>query len=146
METKDFRSSVSAGKRAAYRATNYRLGAGANRIVLKIGIHCPALADLFASKQVDCGAFITAFNPEGRRQSDEANDRDHLQLLGMVTEIGLNLIEGEGEGEAGDWPAERSVFVPGLDKFRACELGRRFRQDAIVWVGPDRVPELVMLR
>jgi len=41
---------------------------------------------------------------------------------------------------------ERSVFAYGMDKASACALGRQFRQDAIVWVGPDAVPQLVLLR
>ena len=139
-------SMVSAAKRAAYLATDYRLGPEANDIVLNIGKHSPALATLFATMQVDCGAFITAYNPEGRQQSNEANDRDHRQLVALVTGLGLRAIEGAGEAQAGDWPPERSVFVPGLDRTAASDLGRRFRQDAIVWVGANVVPELVMLR
>jgi hypothetical protein len=41
---------------------------------------------------------------------------------------------------------ERSVFAYGMDKASACAVGRQFRQDAIVWVGADAVPQLVLLR
>ena len=51
-----------------------------------------------------------------------------------------------GVDTAGEWPGEESVFVPGLDLERAKSLGVEFGQNAIVWAGPDAVPQLVLLR
>ena len=50
----------------AYLATDYRLGHGDADIVLKIGVQSPDLAELFAVRGVECGAFITAYNPRGQ--------------------------------------------------------------------------------
>ena len=63
-----------------------------------------------------------------------------------VVALGHAFIEGEGADATGEWAAERSVFAYGMDKASACVLGRQFRQDAIVWVGADAVPQLVLLR
>ena len=60
---------------AFYLATGYRLGHTDQDIVLTIGQHSLRLADLFAAHSVNCGAFITAYNPQGTIQSDAANSQ-----------------------------------------------------------------------
>lgn len=139
-------SNVASEKLIAYLATEYCLGYNPEEVVLKIGKHSASLAELFTEHRVSCGAFITAYNPEGTQQSDEANAQDHAALLQRVVELGHSFIEGVGAGTTGQWPLERSVFAYGMDKASACAVGRQFRQDAIVWVGPDAVPQLVLLR
>ena len=139
-------SAVPLAKRSAYLRTQYRLGFGPDSIVLEIESHSGHLAAQFAEYGVACGAFITAYNPEGTQQSDEANSRDHAALLAQIAALGHAFIEGEGADATGEWPAERSVFAYGMDKASACAVGRQFHQDAIVWVGPDAVPQLVLLR
>ena len=145
-EVRPDRSLVAAEKREAYFATNYCLGCSPAEVVLNIGKYNPRLTALFTEHRVTCGAFITAYNPEGTQQSTEANAHDHAALLAEVVALGLPFIEGEGADATGEWPAERSVFAYGMDKVTACRVGRQFHQDAIVWVGPDAVPQLVMLR
>ena len=54
---------IAEDKIRAYRATDYRLGHDEQSIVLRIGQRCDLLAPLFASRSVDCGAFLTAYNP-----------------------------------------------------------------------------------
>ena len=139
-------SIVPSEKLIAYLATNYCLGYNPEEVVLNIGKHSTSLAELFTEHRVACGAFITAYNPEGTQQSDEANAQDHAALLQRVVELGHAFIEGSGSDATGVWPAERSVFAYGMDKASACMVGRQFRQDAIVWVGADAVPQLVLLR
>ena len=130
----------------AYLATDYRLGHGDADIVLKIGVQSPDLAELFAVRGVDCGAFITAYNPRGQVQSDQANDRAHAALAKSLGDLGLESIEGSGSEKGSDWPAERSYFALGLALEPAKAIGLEFDQDAIVWAGPDAVPQLVLLR
>jgi hypothetical protein len=57
----------------AYLASDYRLGHTDQDIVLTIGKRSDRLATLFAASGVNCGAFITAYNPQGTIQSDAAN-------------------------------------------------------------------------
>jgi hypothetical protein len=45
-----------------------------------------------------------------------------------------------------DGLAEASVGVFGISMENACELGIRYRQNAIIWVGEDATPQLVLLR
>jgi hypothetical protein len=64
----------------------------------------------------------------------------------LLRERGLGAIEGSGSEEGAEWPAEKSWFALGLQLDPARALGRHFDQDAIVWVGADAVPQLILLR
>ena len=130
----------------AYLATDYRLGHAAQDIVLTVGKRSDRLAALFAAKGVNCGAFLTAYNPRSTIQPDEVNDRAHAQLAAKLQELGLQAIEGSGSEEGTDWPAEKSYFALGLALEPAKAMGTHFDQDAIVWVGADAKPQLILLR
>lgn len=130
----------------AYLATDYRIGHTAQDIVLTIAQPSARLAAAFADNGVNCGAFLTAYNPRGAVQPDAANDAAHAQLAAKLQELGLKAIEGSGSEEGTDWPSEKSYFALGLALGPAKEIGTHFDQDAIVWVGPDAVPQLVLLR
>ena len=130
----------------AYLATDYRLGHTAQDIVLTIGQRSERLAALFAAKGVNCGAFITAYNPRGALQPDAANQLAHAQLATQLAQLGHEVIAGSGSEEGTEWPAEKSYFALGLALETAKTIGIHFNQDAIVWVGPDAVPQLMLLR
>ena len=98
----------------AYLATDYRLGHTKQDIVLTIGKHSEPLAALFAGNGVNCGAFLTAYNPQGTIQSDAANALGHAELASKLQELGLKAIEGSGSEEGNEWPAEKSYFALGL--------------------------------
>ena len=130
----------------AYKATGYRLGHTDQDITLSIGVHAARLSALFASSGATCGAFLTAFNPRGTNQSDAANELGHAELLQQLQGLGHSSIEGSGSEAGADWPAELSYFALGLELEPAKAIGRHFDQDAVVWVGPDAVPQLILLR
>ena len=130
----------------AFLATDYRLGHTSQDIVLTIGQRSERLAALFDAKGVDCGAFLTAYNPQSTIQPDAINDRAHAELAAKLQALGLQAIEGTGSEEGTDWPSEKSYFALGLALEPAKEIGTHFDQDAIVWVGADAVPQLILLR
>lgn len=130
----------------AYLATDYRLGHTPQDIVLTIGQRSDRVAALFAEKGATCGAFLTAYNPRGAVQPDSANDQAHAQLAAQLQESGHQAIEGSGSEDGTDWPSEKSYFALGLALEPAKAIGIHFDQDAIVWVGPDAVPQLILLR
>ena len=130
----------------AYLATDYRLEHTDQDIVLTIGKRSKRLADLLAESGVHCGAFLTGFNPQGEIQSDEANELAHAQLGVQLNALVLKTIEGSGSEEGTEWPAEKSYFAFGMPLESAKAIGTHFDQDAIVWVGPDAIPQLILLR
>ena len=130
----------------AYLATDYRLGHAAQDIVLTIGQRSERLAALFAAKGVNCGAFITAYNPRGALQPDAANQLAHARLATQLAQLGHEVIEGSGSEKGSDWLAEESYFALGLALEDAKVMGTHFDQDAIVCVGADAKPQLILLR
>ena len=101
---------------------------------------------MFADSGVNCGAFLTAYNPRSTVQSDADNAQGHAELASKLQELGLQAIEGSGSEEGTEWPAEKSYFALGLALEPAKAIGTQFDQDAVVWVGPDAVPQLILLR
>ncbi|MFN8701623.1 MAG: DUF3293 domain-containing protein [Rhodospirillales bacterium] len=130
----------------AYLATDYVIDAATGPIVLTIGKRSEHLIALFSSNSVECGAFLTGYNPHGNLQSDAANALAHAELAQKLSGQGFTAIEGSGSEAGTDWPAERSWFALGMPLTSAKEIGTHFHQDAIVWVGSDAVPRLILLR
>lgn len=128
----------------AYRATNYVVFAEPS-FALRIGEHSAPLASLFEEQGVSCAAYITAWNPEGIAVDQEANEAAQKWLRVQAEELGLECFAGEGRGEIGDWPPEESLLLLGCSRSRAKKLGHQFRQNAVVWVGADGVPGLIVL-
>jgi hypothetical protein len=130
----------------AFLATDYTLGHTDQDIVLNIGKRSERLAALFSERGVSCGAFLTAFNPRSTVQPPAVNERGHAELAAMLRQHGKAAIEGSGSEVGIKWPAEKSYFALGLALESAKAIGIHFDQDAIVWVGPDAVPQLILLR
>ena len=130
----------------AYRATHFVCGAEPDAFVLRIGACSGALADLYAAVGVSQAAYVTAFNPGSETQPAEVNTAAHARLRGARAAAGDRGVEGAGEGPEGRWHAEPSYLVLGMDLDGARELGRRYGQNALVWVGADALPTLVLLR
>ena len=93
------RTAINGDKIQAYQSTSYRLGLEQPEVGLSIGKHSAPLAKLFADKGVECGAFLTAYNPRGTQQADVANDMAHAQLASKLSVLGLNVVEGSGGRE-----------------------------------------------
>lgn len=129
----------------AYRETEFRVFSEAS-LVLKIFEKCEDLMSLYKMHQSETCAFITACNPLGELLSNEQNSDLQKQLEEEIQFRGLVLIAGEGKHPVGDWPGEPSYLVFDLSLEAAKTLGRKFHQNAIVWCGPDAVPQLILLR
>jgi hypothetical protein len=129
----------------AYRATRYRVFASPD-FELAVGQRSDALADLYRKHAASSAAFLTAWNPEGNLQNESANREAFARLQERVTSLSVKVISGFGEDPDGAWAGEESLLALGLGREIACEIGAEFRQNAIVWVGADAVPELILLR
>jgi len=131
----------------AYRTTDYRFGQGVDRITLRIDTRSDALSRLYLSSHSACGVFITAFNPYSQARNLEANEAAHARLGDELEGLARGrVIEGAGTDSTGEWPEEKSYFALGVDLETARRIGNEYRQNAIVWVGADAVPQLILLR
>jgi hypothetical protein len=131
---------------SAYRATDYVAFGNDRAFSVRIGHHTLAVDGLLARMRAGSGVFITANNPFSKRRSVRANAYWDRKLKSYLSARGFAFLVGEGRGEIGDWPPEASVLAFGMSRARATYVGRRFRQNAIVYIRLGRPAELVMLR
>ena len=129
----------------AYEATDFRV-LEPQEFTLRIGQRSAELQSLYVDMGVTCAGYLTAWIPFSKEASELENENAQQQLLRQLSLEGFPALNALGIDPSGDWPGEESVFVPGLSLDRAKLLGSKFGQNAIVWVGPDAVPQLVLLR
>jgi hypothetical protein len=131
---------------SAYRATDYVAHGNGWDVVIRIGRHSLVVDRLLARMHARNGAFITAWNPFSKDLSSEANEHWDRELKRYLSVRGFAFVEGEGRGRTGEWPPEPSILAFGISRTEASAIGRRYRQNAVVYVPRDRPAELVMLR
>lgn len=77
-------------------------------------------------------AAINAFAQEQLRREPSAEEK--------------HVFAGIREDPKGIWPVEPSWLPQGLDPATSQVLGRRYRQNAVLWAGFDAIPTLFLLR
>jgi hypothetical protein len=138
-------SQISQALIQAYLGTAYSAQTAVGGITLKIGVRSDEIVMLLASSGADCAAFITAENPFSEPQTPAANAERQRRLGNELTALGLTYFPGKGQGEDPSWPAEASFLVLGMGRAVASDVGRKYGQNAVVWIAADGVPELVLL-
>ncbi len=133
-------------KIAAYCKTSYCLILQSGTLELAVNIRHDDLSALFERHAVECGAFITAYNPRGTLQHTHLNQIAHASLKNRVATLKLIGIDAFTQTHSGDWPTEHGLFVLGIGLEQAKLLGSELGQDALVWIGPDLTPTLILLR
>ena len=93
----------------------------------------------------DTAAFITSFNPRGLPAHEETNFLTSGELCDAADRTGYKIYLGEGNDPQGEWKPEASLLIVGIPRAEDEALGRRFQQNAIVWVEKGHAPELVLL-
>src|SRR5437870_1692653 len=127
----------------AYRRTSFFADTQVGRLELRIGSLCPRLEELLANHGARSWAYLTAFNPRSERLSDEENQDRHRRLVERVEYLGFPAFPGEGVGDDGTWPRERSLLVLGVNRRQAIDLGREFGQLAVVFGEVGSPPALI---
>jgi hypothetical protein len=115
---------------AAYRATDYIVRGGP---VIRIGER---------ARLPRPAAFVTACNPFGRAISSFQNVTAIRRLRACVGSARAAV----GTGQDGAWPPEPSLLLTGISRRVAAGLGRRLRQNAVVYIPRGRAAELLKLR
>jgi hypothetical protein len=126
----------------AYLETNYVVFVNESEVVIKIGEQLPkTLIDLLSNIESKSWAFITAWNPSSQLTTDEINLQQNSQLFDEMS-INYLILEGIGKSKDGNW-SEASYFVVGISRSEASEVGKKYRQNAILYGEPE--PELMLL-
>jgi hypothetical protein len=139
-------TTVSIDKVFAYIDTDYRVLCPDQEIVLQIDHRSDAMAELLKAKGVDRAAFITACDPFGEAQSEEANRLAHEQLRQQLQATGLEVIEGLGGSEDANWPPAPSFCVLGMTMVSARSICQQYHQDAVVYISSNGVAHLLFMR
>jgi len=116
----------------AYRNTDFTIHAPDGELVMRCEQESDAIDELVRTFGKTNCAFITAHNPGSIKLGAFENAQRHQELLHEVIRIGYPHFPGRGVGRASSWDPEESVFIVGIPKGEAQELGRAFGQIAIV--------------
>lgn len=139
------RSAICSNLIESYLATEYQIGS-IPKIALHINEQSESLARLLGASQSACAAIISAYNPFSQLQSDDRNLISHEFLRKHLSGYSYKIIESCNIDPIHSWPLEKSFFVLGLDLNTVRTLGQQFNQNAIVWIGADAIPQLILLR
>lgn len=130
---------------AAYKATHYEVHAPEGLLVLQIDVPNARLRTVHENERVHCSAFLTAWNPRSVPTPPAQNAAALDRMRARIAALGLAMWPGWGHDPGGTWPAEESLFVPGLELEPATRLARDFDQHAIVHAAGDAIPRLILL-
>ena len=128
----------------AYWDTTYRLVD--QEIDVFIAQKNDAFMDFLISQNFQSWAIITAFNPRSEVFSRESNVLFNRQLkidLEQQTLFYCNVLGIPIEGS--DWEAEESFFVADITLIDACDLAKKYNQNAIVYGNTSCLPSLIWL-
>ena len=138
-------SVIDSGVIQAYRETEYRVH-GERPFVLRVEEANAALLVLHRQHRVSSSAFLTACNPYSSRVDENENQARQEELKRELSRRGLTFLDGVGQHPTNNWPGEASFLALGLALEAAKALGKRFEQNAIIWMDADGVPQLILLR
>lgn len=104
------------------------------------------LTEWFQSNDESQAAYITAWNPFGKKASDDANHIAEQKLITEIESRDLSYLKGESIDPSGQWSNEPSLLVLGISLESAKALAKRFSQDGFIYIGDDITPKLILLR
>ena len=129
----------------AYLSAEYRVEEVPVPFALRVGCGSEALRALHVTCGVSCSAFLTAYNPGSRPQSEAWNRAAQDRMEADLAREGFALRRGVGLDPSGEWPGEASVLALGVPREAAELIGRRYGQNAVVWSDVGGIPELLVL-
>ena len=128
----------------AYINTAYRVYDGNSVETLQIGEASDFMVERMQRLGVTSACLITASNPFSEPLGRTENTARNAALAAEIRKAGLALLPGRGESLQDEWPGEESFLVFGPTRDLAVTWCRRYRQNAVVWIGGDGVPLLLM--
>jgi Protein of unknown function (DUF3293) len=128
---------------SVYRATTFRVEAPDGHVGIRVGQKQPKIDALLLRLGATEWAYVTAWNPGSRPVSADQNALAQGELLRIIRDRGFAYYEGDGIPDHEGWLPERSMWIAGISRKEAMELGRQFGQNAIVVGHVGGIAELV---
>lgn len=127
---------------AAYKDTNYCVSAPDTAFILRIGHASEEAEKLMAASSAEGAVFVTAWNPFSQVSTPTDNDKANRVLKDELDKIASTVLSGIGSSPDGQFQ-EDSFFALPISRFMAMELCVRHDQNAVVFVHPNGLPELI---
>jgi hypothetical protein len=89
------------------------------------------LVELHLAYEVSSSAFITAYSPYSQEIEDWVNRENQARLMREASR-NWHFLPGAGADPKGNWPAEPSILVLGIEPEEAMAIGREFHQHAVL--------------
>ena len=128
----------------SYRLAHYVVF-GAPDLVIRIGEANEELDAILDEEGAETAAYLTAANPNGMLHDEGWNRLSVAALHQVLADAGYTCYSGEGRDPSGAWPAEPSILAVGISRHEAEVIGRSYEQNALVFIGKGKPPELVDL-
>jgi hypothetical protein len=125
----------------AYLETDYFISNF--KMQLKIGIKSIELEEIFKLSNVKSASYITAYNSYSKILGIAENKKRNEDLCLLCKDY--TCIEGNGKHPSNKWEGEPSFLFLGMDLETAKEIGKKYEQNAILWIGEDFIPKLILL-
>lgn len=128
----------------AYMQASYHIATQSGNFALRIGEYSPPLATLYSSHGAHSSCYITASNPLGVETDEAANSTANRRLHAELQGLGYCVFEGDGASDDAIWPSEKSYLALGTSPDDARTLCEKYDQNAVVYIGEDAVPMLLI--
>ncbi|MDH5552279.1 MAG: DUF3293 domain-containing protein [Nitrosomonas sp.] len=115
-------------------------------MTLSINQPSKLLSQLFTASGYQCAVFITAFNPLSQQKDLNENLINNEHLLFALKQHTHHILEGRSTDPSKQWATEEGFLALGINLETSKTLGAQFNQNAIVWIGADTKPRLILLR
>lgn len=112
---------------------------------IRVGQPCPDLAQLLKDRDMQCAAFVSACNPYSSTHSVLDNQTRQQLLIDELDRHQVTYLFGESRHPSEDSPGLPCSLVLNIPIDAAKRLGCHFEQNAVLWIGSDAVPYLVLL-
>lgn len=129
-----------------YLSANYQVMIGSDITTLSINQPSKPLSQLFTTSGHQCAVFITAFNPLSQQKDLNENSINNKRLKLTLKQHAQQVFEGICTDPSGQWTTEESFLALGINLETSKMLGTKFNQNAVVWIGSDATPHLILLR
>ena len=126
-----------------YRATTFRVETADDYIDIRIGQQHAKVDAVLSRLGAMEWAYVTAWNPGSRSMGADENALAQGELVRLIRDRRFEFYKGNGIPVENGWVPEQSIWIAGICRRDAGEVGRQFGQNAIVVGTLGGVAELV---
>ena len=128
-----------------YQEASYRAYLGKSYVDFRVSERNRYQSWFFGNQFVTSWAFISGENPKSIRLTERENMARSRMLLRHLNVKNMKYLLGLGIPGSDDWPVESGFFVLNISSIEAGRIGRKFRQNAILFFRVLKSVELVWL-